>query len=79
VIIDELGLFERPFRAGTWTSKGQAPILQYSFSWKQILVIASVGFARSYFRLFAGSIFSSQIVEFLKALTQSTDRKLLIL
>jgi transposase len=41
-------------------------------------MIAGVSFVRFYFRLFAGSIRSPQIVEFLKALTQITGRKLLI-
>jgi transposase len=78
VFIDESGLSERPCRARTWSPKGQTPILQYSFSWKQLSMIVGVSFVRFYFRLFAGSIRSPQIVEFLKALTQTAGRKLLI-
>src|SRR5690606_35869870 len=42
VFIDESGLSERPCRASTWAPKGQTPILQYSFSWKQLSAIAGV-------------------------------------
>jgi len=68
VFIDESGLSERPCRARTWAPRGQTPVLQYSFSWKQLSVIAGVSFWRFYFRLFPGSIKSPQVVEFLKAL-----------
>jgi hypothetical protein len=52
VFIDESGLSERPCRARTWSPKGQTPVLQYSFSWKQLSVIAGVSFWRFYFRFF---------------------------
>jgi transposase len=78
VFIDESGLSERPCRAGTWTPKGQTPVLQYSISWKQLSVIAGVSFWRFYFRFFPGSIKSPQIVEFLKALQAAIGRKMLI-
>src|SRR6185312_2237034 len=79
VFIDESGLSERPCRARTWAPKGQTPILQYSFSWKQLSVIAEVSFWRFYFRFFPGSIKSPQIVEFLKALQATVGRKMLII
>ena len=78
VFIDESGLSERPCRARTWAPKGQTPVLQYSFSWKQLSVIAGVSFWRFYFRFFPGSIKSPQIVEFLKALQATIGRKMLI-
>jgi transposase len=53
--------------------------LQYSFSWKQLSVIAGMSFVGFYFRLFAGSIRSPQIVEFLKTLSSTIGRKLLII
>jgi hypothetical protein len=56
VFIDESGLSERPCRARTWAPKGQTPVLQYSFSWKQLSVIAGVSYWRFYFRFFSGSI-----------------------
>jgi hypothetical protein len=78
VFIDESGLSERPCRARTWSPKGQTPVLQYSFSWKQLSVIAGVSFWRFYFRFFPGSIKSPQVVEFLKALHKTIGRRLLI-
>ena len=79
VFIDESGLSERPCRARTWAPKGQTPVLQYSFSWKQLSVIAGLSYWRFYFRLFNGSIRSPQIVEFLKALQATIGKKLLII
>ncbi len=78
VFIDESGLSERPCRARTWAPRGQTPVLQYSFSWKQLSVIAGVSFWRFYFRFFPGSIKSPQVVEFLKALQGTVGQKLLI-
>jgi transposase len=79
VFIDESGLSERPCRARTWAPRGETPVLQYSFSWKQLSAIAGVSFARFYFRLFAGAIRSPQIVQFLKALSEVIGKKLLII
>ncbi len=39
VFIDELSLSERPCRARIWPPKGQKPVLQYRFSWKQRAVV----------------------------------------
>ena len=79
VFIDESGLSERPCRARTWAPKGQTPVLQYSFNWKQLSVIAGLSYWRFYFRLFNGSIKSPQIVEFLKAPQKTIGRKILII
>jgi transposase len=79
VFIDESGLSERPCRARTWAPRGQTPVLQYSFSWKQLSMIAGLSFWRFYFRFFPGSIKSPQIVEFLKVLQKTIGRKLLII
>ena len=73
VFIDESGLSERPTRVKTWAPRGQTPVLQYSFNWKQLSLIAGISFWRLYFRFFHGAIKSPQIVEFLKAL-KSTIR-----
>jgi hypothetical protein len=72
-------LSERPCRARTWAPRGQTPVLQYSFSWKQLSAIAGVSYFRFYFRLFPGSIKSPQIVEFLKALSATIGKKILII
>jgi transposase len=79
VFIDESGLSERPCRARTWAPKGETPVLQYRFSWKQLSVIAGISYWRFYFHLFNGSIKSPQIVEFLKALQTTIGKKLLII
>lgn len=78
VFIDESGLSERPCRARTWAPKGETPVLQFAFGWKQLSVIAGASFVRFYFRFFAGSIKAPQIVEFLRALKATIGRKLLI-
>ena len=79
VFIDESGLSERPCRARTWAPKGETPVLQYRFSWKQLSVIAGIIYWHFYFRLFNGSIKSPQIAEFLKALQATIGKKLLII
>src|SRR5579859_885821 len=79
VFIDESGLSERPTRVKTWAPKGQTPVLQYSFNWKQLSVIAGISFWNFYFRLHAGAIRGPQFVEFLQALTKQIRGKLLII
>jgi transposase len=54
-------------------------VLQYSFSWKQMSVIAGVSFWRFYFRLYNGSIRTPQVIEFLKVLHRTIGKKLLII
>jgi transposase len=54
-------------------------VLQYSFSWKQLSVIAGLSYWCFHFRLFNGSIKSPQIVEFLTALQATIGKKLLII
>jgi transposase len=53
-------------------------VLQYSFNWKQLSLIAGVTIANFYFRFFHGSIKAPQLVEFLKALGRQIKGKLLI-
>lgn len=79
VFVDESGLSERPTRARTWAPRGQTPVLQYHFNWKQLSVIAGVSFRRFYFRLFPGAIKSPQVIEFLDALGKQLRRPLLVL
>jgi transposase len=63
----------------TWAPKGQTPVLQYSFNWKQLSLIAGVTFWRFYFRFFRGAIKAPQIVEYLQALACQIKGKLLII
>ena len=79
VFIDESGLSERPTRVKTWAPKGQTPVLQYSFTWKQLSVIAGISFWNFYFRFHAGAIRGPQFVEFLQALTKQIRGKLLVI
>ena len=79
VFVDESGLSERPTRVRTWAPKGQTPVIQYSFSWKQLSVIAGVSFWRFYFRLFPGAVRAPQCIEFLQALRRQIGKKLLII
>lgn len=79
VFIDESGLSERPTRVRTWAPKGQTPVIQFHFNWKQLSMIAGVSFTNAYFRLHEGSIKSAQIVDFLEALVRQIGRKLLII
>ena len=70
---------ERPTRVKTWAPKGQTPVLQYSFNWKQLSVIAGISFWNFYFRFHAGAIRGPQFVEFLHALTKQIRGKLLVI
>ncbi len=79
VFIDESRLPERSCRARTWAPKGETPVLQHRFSWKQLSVIVGISYWRCYFRLLNGLIKSPQIVEFLKALQATIGKKLLII
>lgn len=54
-------------------------MLQYSFNWHQLSVIAGITIYRFYFRLFPGAIKSPQIIEFLQALKRQIKRKLLVI
>ena len=63
----------------TWAPKGQTPVLQYSFNWKQLSAVAGVSFWNIYFKLVQGAVRAPEIVAFLKALRRHLgDRKLLI-
>src|SRR6266436_3612885 len=79
IFIDESGLSERPTRVKTWAPKGQTPVLQYSFNWKQLSVVAGLSFWNFYFRFHAGPIRGPQFVEFLQALTHQIRGKLLVI
>ena len=70
---------ERPTRVKTWAPKGQTPVLQYSFNWKQLSIVAGISFWNFYFRLHAGAIRGPQFVEFLQALTKQIRGKLLVI
>jgi transposase len=79
VFVDESGLSERPTRVRTWAPKGQTPVVQYSFTWKQLSLIVGVSMWQFYFRLYPGTIKAPQCVEFLKALHRHIGCKILII
>jgi transposase len=79
VFIDESGLSERPTRVRTWAPKGQTPVIQFHFNWKQLSMIAGVSKTSAYFRLHEGALKSEQIVAFLKALIKQIGRPLLVI
>lgn len=79
VFIDESGLSERPHRVATWAPKGQTPVLQMSFNWKQLSAIAGMTIWNFYFKLYPGSIRSAEVVDFLRHLKKQLPAKLLII
>jgi transposase len=78
VFIDESGLSEKCPVTRTWALRGHTPIIQQSFTWKQMSAIAGLSWWRFYFRFFPGAIKSEQIIEFLAVLHKTVGRKLLI-
>lgn len=54
-------------------------MLQYSFNWQQLSLIAGVPFWRFYFRFFHGAIRAPQIVQYLQALAQQIKGKLMVI
>lgn len=79
MFVDESGLSERPTRVRTWAPKGETPVLQYHFNWKQLSVIAGITIYRFYFRLIPGTIKGLQLSEFLAALHKTIGRRLLVI
>lgn len=53
-------------------------MLQYHFTWKTLSAVAGITFWNFYFRLFAGSIRSAQVIEFLGHLLRHVGGKVLI-
>ena len=79
VFIDESGLSEKCPVTRTWAPKGCTPIIQQSFTWKQMSAVAGLSWWRFYFRFFDGAIKSEQIIEFLGALKRQIQHRLLII
>lgn len=79
MFIDESGLSEKCPVTRTWGLRGHTPVIQQSFTWKQMSAIAALSWWRFYFRFFRGSVKSEQIIEFLGALRRTMGRKLLVI
>lgn len=78
MFVDESGLSEKCPLTRTWGRKGHTPVIQQSFTWKQMSAIAGLSWWRFYFRFVDGAVRSAQIIEFLSALKRQIRRKLLI-
>jgi transposase len=78
VFIDESGLSEKCPVTRTWGLRGHTPVIQQSFTWKQMSAIAGLSWWRFYFRFVDGAVKSEQIIEFLAALKRQIRHKLLI-
>jgi len=78
VLIDECGLSQRPHRVRTWAPRGQTPVLQYHFNWKNLAVMAGMTRVNFYFRLFEGSIGGPQIRVFLSHLLRHLKGRLIL-
>jgi transposase len=79
VFVDESGLSEKCPVTSTWAPKGQTPVIQQSFTWKQMSAVAGLSWWRFYFRFFDGPIRSAQVIEFLGALSRHIAKPLLII
>jgi len=79
VFVDESGLSEKPTRVRTWAPRGETPVIQYSFNWKQLSIIAGVSWWQIYFRLFPGTIRAAECIAFLQALRRQIGQKLLVI
>lgn len=78
VFIDESGLSERPFVTRTWAPRGETPVLQHHFSWKQLAAIAGVSWYNIYFKLYQGTIKQEQVVDFLGHLLRFLKGRILV-
>ena len=63
----------------TWAPRGETPVLQETFNWDKLSLIAGLTLWSFYFRIYEGSIKGPQVVEFLQALLQHLPGKLLII
>ncbi|MEK6284100.1 MAG: IS630 family transposase [Acidobacteriota bacterium] len=79
VFLDESGLSQKPHRVRTWAPKGQTPVLEFDFTWKNLSVIAGLTLWRFYFRLHPGPIKSAQVIEFLQHLQRHVRGRLLVI
>jgi transposase len=78
VFIDESGLSERPFVMRTWAPRGETPILQHHFTWKQLAAIAGVSWCNMYFKLYPGTIKQEQVIDFLRHLLRLLHGNVLV-
>jgi len=63
----------------TWGRKGQTPVLQETFNWHRLSLIAGLTWKGFLFRMHPGSIRSPQVIEFLEVLLRHLPGKLLVI
>jgi transposase len=78
VFVDETGVSLRPYHVRTWAPRGHTPTLQYSFNWKNLSIIGGITFRSIYFRTFAGSIRSPEVILFLGDLFRHLRGKVIL-
>ena len=64
----EVRRLERPHPVSTWAPKGQTPVLQYSFTWKQLSAVTGIQLLEHLLQAGAGGGAAPEIVVFLRAL-----------
>ena len=77
-MVDESGLSQRPHRCRTWAPRGQTPVRDYNFNWKSLPAVAGLTAWNFYFRLYAGTVKSPQVVDFLTALARQIRRPMIL-
>jgi transposase len=63
----------------TWAPRGQTPVIQETFGWKSLSLIAGITLWNFYFKIYAGAIKGPQVIEFLQALLRHLPGRLLVL
>jgi transposase len=63
----------------TWAPRGETPVLQHHFSWKQLAAIAGVSWYNIYFKLYPGTIKQEQVVDFLRHLLRMVKGNVLVI
>jgi transposase len=79
VFLDESGLSERPYRVRTWAQRGHTPVLQHTFNWERLAVIAGLTWRNFYFQVRPGTICAPQVIDFLRHLRRHLHGPLLVL
>jgi transposase len=79
VFVDESGLSTRPHRVRTWAPRGQTPVLQETFNWEKLSLIAGLTSWNFFFRIHEGAVRGPQAADFLRAHLRHLPGKLLVL
>lgn len=69
----------RPHRVRTWAPRGQTPVIQETFGWKSLSLIAGLTLWSFSFQIHPGSIKAPEVVGFLQALQRYLRVPLLVI